>query len=342
MARLEAHRPITWHLLPGNHDEATTGGIWERIGALGVPANVKVLAAAEMGELAPGVALLPAPLLARHVTADPTAWMDAAATPDHPIRIGLAHGATLAFGSDPSGDGVISANRADTAGLAYLALGDWHGARQAGARAWYAGTPEPDQYPDNEPGFVLAVEVTGPRDVRVERIATAEFMWWRRRLEAGDTGAMERLRGEIAAAGPKADRVLLALTVNGTVSLAEDTRLRRELARLGAGLCVLEPDLAGLRLASEDFGATLADDVALSGVAKALAAVMASAASEAERETAAEALRRVAELGDSVPLGALVGERNTVAPQPASERGEVAGGAAAAASGQTLRGKAAA
>ena len=52
-----------------------------------------------------------------------------------------------------------SRDRAATARLDYLALGDWHGTRRIDARTWYSGTPEPDRFKANEPGNVLQVDI---------------------------------------------------------------------------------------------------------------------------------------------------------------------------------------
>ena len=37
LARLKAHPKLTWHLLPGNHDPARAGGVWEAIVGAGLP-----------------------------------------------------------------------------------------------------------------------------------------------------------------------------------------------------------------------------------------------------------------------------------------------------------------
>ena len=45
----------------------------------------------------------------------------------------------------------IPADRVETAGLAFLALGDWHGQLGIGPRTWYAGTPEAEAFRDAAP-----------------------------------------------------------------------------------------------------------------------------------------------------------------------------------------------
>ena len=86
-------------------------------------------------------------LTRRHALGDPTESMDGLGTPEGAIRIGLAHGSVTSFGSDPDAThNLIAHDRADRADLAYLALGDWHGAQQVGPRSAYSGTPEPDGF----------------------------------------------------------------------------------------------------------------------------------------------------------------------------------------------------
>ncbi len=153
--------PVTWVLLPGNHDPARVGGLWERIARIGVPDNVMVLNEAKPFALSPQAIILPAPLTSKNPGRDPTEWMDHAATPPGVLRIGLAHGSVHGFGSEGESSVPLARDRAARAGLAYLALGDWHGAKQIDARTWYSGTPEPDRFKENESGNILAVSVEG-------------------------------------------------------------------------------------------------------------------------------------------------------------------------------------
>jgi DNA repair exonuclease SbcCD nuclease subunit len=121
---------IKWHLLPGNHDYVRENGLWDRLGRLGLPANVHVYTnpgAVEIaGDAGTEVFLLPAPLRYRSNDDDLTAYMDSAPTPEGAIRIGMAHGSIQGFGSEGEAKNYIAPDRAEKAGLAYLALGDWH------------------------------------------------------------------------------------------------------------------------------------------------------------------------------------------------------------------------
>ncbi len=155
LQRLAANAHVQWHLLPGNHDPATPRGVWHRLAALQPAPHIHLHATPTPREIEPGVVLLPAPLFARASHEDPTRWMDDYTSPLGTIRIGLAHGSVHGFGSEGDAAVPIHQSRIDSARLAYLALGDWHGTKRITDRIWYAGTPEPDQFADNDPGNVL-------------------------------------------------------------------------------------------------------------------------------------------------------------------------------------------
>jgi DNA repair exonuclease SbcCD nuclease subunit len=304
MARLAKHGRLTWHLLPGNHDPLRAGGVWDRLARIGVPVNVVVHTIATPHTLDSSSILLPSPLSASASSNDPTAWMDAAETPPGALRIGLAHGSVRGFGSEAQAAQQIAPARAKTANLAYLALGDWHGAVSISDRVWYAGTPEPDRYPDNEPGFVLAVQVTGTgvsgdAPVTVERIPAAHYAWAERSIVIEQMADWDRFALELGEAGLNPgvapDRQLIKLAVRGAVSLAERSRIEASLIHLEDRLFHLEADLDGLHsLAAGDDHAALSDD-GVRSVALRLQA-MAEEGDEARRETAQRALRKLVRL----------------------------------------------
>lgn len=125
----------------GNHDSLGAEALWAEVAAR-APANLRLLDRAEPVEMAAGVWLLPAPLPRKFPGYDLTGWMTGAETPAGALRIGLAHGAVRSFDEeDARVDEVIPPDRAETARLDYLALGDWHGQMSLGPRTWYAGTP---------------------------------------------------------------------------------------------------------------------------------------------------------------------------------------------------------
>ncbi len=153
---------VQWHLLPGNHDPHRPEGVWDRVAQLGVPENIHLHLSPIPSTLDENAALLPAPLLRKSEFDDITAWMDAAPTPPGALRIGLAHGSVVNFGSGGEATNPIDPARAAKAHLDYLALGDWHRTLQVGPTTWYAGTPEPDRDGGQEQGTALLVDIAGP------------------------------------------------------------------------------------------------------------------------------------------------------------------------------------
>lgn len=273
LERMAEHTAVTWMLLPGNHDPARPGGVWDRVQRFGVPANIAVITTDAPVQLADGVALLPAPLTSKNPGRDPTEWMDSAATPAGALRIGLAHGSVQGFGSDGESSVLIARDRAVKAGLAYLALGDWHGLTRVADDTWYSGTPEPDRYPSNEPGYVLAVTIEAPGVITVDRVASAEFTWARTSAALRAGADLAVLESSLSALGPAPSRLLVKLSLSGSLSLSEHASLEQWKEMWSARLRHLDLDTSALavRPTDTDFE-TLSGDRALLDAARILAA----------------------------------------------------------------------
>ncbi len=221
LEQLRQEAGITWVLLPGNHDPARAGGLWERIARIGVPVNVVVLTESKPFALSPEAVLLPAPLTSKNPGRDPTEWMDHAETPAGALRIGLAHGSVQGFGSEGESNVLLARDRAARAGLAYLALGDWHGAKQIDARTWYSGTPEPDRFKDNAAGKVLSVSVDGSALPSAKLIDSAQFSWLQIAATVRSIADVQALERQLSAFPDASSRVLLQLTLSGALTLSE-------------------------------------------------------------------------------------------------------------------------
>jgi len=247
--RLRANQDVIWHMLPGNHDPARDDGVWQRLAAFGLPENVHVHAEPTVTEISPGVDLLAAPCSSHQMAADPTQWMDEAPRRDGAFRIGLAHGPVHGFGGEETPSGMIRPSRRESAGLDYLALGDWHGAKEIAPGVWYAGTPEPDQFPDNEPGFVLGVELEAPGALpKVERIEIAQYHWYRRKYEASDMMDAAAIIEDLKSLDGDPERCLLRVYVEGEISLSEDAALRAQLEELAPAFLHLDARLDKLSI----------------------------------------------------------------------------------------------
>lgn len=251
-----------WLMIPGNHDAALTESVWTRAQRLGaLPAHLHLaLQASTLDFPSLGFTALMAPLTQRHTYVDLTEWFDQAATAPGLLRIGVAHGSVqgiLAEGIDSANP--IGADRAAQARLDYLALGDWHGCRQIDARAWYSGTPEPDRFRGNEPGYALLVEIDAPgAEPRVTRLATGRFDWqsWEQTVSvASDVDEF------IARLANVCGSDVLSLRVAGQIDLAGLQRLRAALSHAEAKARSVQVDLGALRLlpTAADIAALKAD-----------------------------------------------------------------------------------
>lgn len=275
LEHMRAESDIAFLLLPGNHDPARAGGIWERVARLGVPANVTVLDAACAHVLGPECVVLPAPLTSKSPGRDPTEWMASAQSAPGQIRIGLAHGSIQGFSSDGDSSVSIAPDRAARAGLAYLALGDWHGTTRVDPRTWYSGTPEPDRFPDNDPGNVLAVTIAaaGAPPV-VTSLRSAQFTWVKREAMLADAADIAALEAALSGLAPSLTSVLLRLRLNGSLTLAGEAALRQWQETLEGRLRHLELDDTALIVrANADDLAIAGEDGALRDAAGALAAI---------------------------------------------------------------------
>ena len=220
LERMGGERDVQWLLLPGNHDPARTGGLWERIARIGLPGNVVALITPEPYPLGQQAVVLPAPLASKNPGRDPTLWMDQAVSAPGIQRIGLAHGSVQGFDSEGESSVMIARDRARSAGLGYLALGDWHGMKSIDPRTWYSGTPEPDRFPDNEPGFVLSVTLEGDTAPKVEKVKSAAFIWAKGAATIHALQDLYPLEQAIARYHDAPARLLLRLTLSGGLSLA--------------------------------------------------------------------------------------------------------------------------
>lgn len=222
--RMRSADAVVWWLLPGNHDPAEPHGLWDRLRAIGLPDNVRPLTEAKPVSPAHHVALMPAPWMSKAPGRDLTAGFNTTSTPPDTLRIGLAHGGTSGFFDQSPQSAAIAGNRATSAGLDYLALGDWHGEQKVNERTWYSGTPEPDRFPRNEPGSVLVVELAQGAPPIVKPVKTAHYTWTRDKLDCQDgVDPCVEAMALFDAAGPR-HRRLSRLELHGALRL--DIRMR--------------------------------------------------------------------------------------------------------------------
>lgn len=292
VARMARFSSISWFIIPGNHDPHRPDAVWDRLTREGLPSNVHPLLTPAPREATPGVVILPAPLLRKSETNDLTAWWEEAASEPGAIRLGLAHGTITGFSSQQEASNPIDPGRARSAGLAYMALGDWHRTLQVSERVWYAGTPEPDRTGSQQIGKALLVDIDGPQaPPRVSEIVTGHYRWEQRQVRLEDQPGVADLDATLRAM-PDTFRTLLRLDVSGALALGARADLQSRLASLEASFFHLESNLDGLaaRPSAEDFDAIDFDGV----LRKAAESLKARAASQTltahERKIAEDAL----------------------------------------------------
>lgn len=220
---------LQWWILPGNHDSLSAEALWGRVRAES-PHNVRLIDAPEPIEITPNAVLLPAPVPSKSPGRDLTDWMPDCSTSEGRLRIGLAHGGILTFGSEDDGAETIPVDRATTARLDYLALGDWHGFNRIDDRTFYSGSPEGDRFKHQGHAVCLAVTIPdrgAKPDVR--RIETGRFCWSEipLRLTPQQDDVRDAFDAVLPANGDARRNTLLRLCASGWVQLSQSIQMDR-------------------------------------------------------------------------------------------------------------------
>src|SRR5258705_11924583 len=162
--------PVPVYLLPGNHDPLDAASVYRSaVFRDAAPDHVRVLDDARPREVAPGVELVGAPWLSRRPAQNPALAALAELGPPGPLRIFAAHGGIDALTPDRRDASLLPLAPIEQAiaqgRIHYAALGDRHSLTRVDAtgRIWYAGTPEPTDFDEREPGFALVVELDRDR-----------------------------------------------------------------------------------------------------------------------------------------------------------------------------------
>lgn len=290
LAEMRHHAPLRWVILPGNHDSLQATHLWSTLRTEAAD-NVMLAVDATPIDLAPGVVLLPSPCTTRRPGRDLSEWMDSAVTSEGTTRIGLAHGAVQSFSESGKGLDVIAPDRAQRAGLSYLALGDWHGSVEINARTRYSGTPEPDRFKHDRPGVALLVSIESTlAQPEVTPLETSAFSWRTLVLELLDTddavARMEAILPELRLRR----HALVSLATEGRARLASRATLAAAIERSRPDFAFLEYDEKALRTECEAGDLNVIDHAgALREAADALLTEAGDAALSAEQRAIAQA-----------------------------------------------------
>jgi DNA repair exonuclease SbcCD nuclease subunit len=271
--QLISESPVPIVLLPGNHDADMPGGVWDRVCELSNwPAHVHVLRASQSEHALVlhehNVVICGAALSSRHAAPqlrELFARQLSAAVPAHYIKLGLAHGGVLGVLPDTvSISNPIAADTAQSLGLDYLALGDWHGTLQVNDRTAYAGTPEPDRFRNNERGQVLLVDLEAHQLPIIKAIKSAAFDWQSHHLTLQSTDdalsaikalaqSLQEPRSMAAEQSAAAlRRIVLQLEISGSIDHAAQQAMLREIQALEAKVHALSLDMSDLSIRASD------------------------------------------------------------------------------------------
>ena len=230
-------------VIPGNHDHGGPLGPWEqdyfKREQASLAPNLRILLSCEPVELEDAV-LLPCPLLRRHESSDLTAWLRSIEKDMAPYgtkaRVAIAHGSVQSFSAsvddDEEGGGApnqLDLDRLDDASFDYIALGDWHGTKQVGNKAWYSGTPEMDRFPkgdDYAGGHVLAVKASRGELPVVDAIKTSRLGWHALAHHFTDDDGLGQLEEQMRSlVGVRVGEDLVQLTLSGSLGMAATKQL---------------------------------------------------------------------------------------------------------------------
>ena len=296
LATMAVAEDIQWWIIPGNHDSLAAEALWDLVRAQS-PDNVHPCHVAEPVEIAPGAMLLPSPVPSRFPGRDATEWMPGCRTPEGSLRIGLAHGGVVTFGSEDEGAETIPPDRAASADLDYLALGDWHGCLRVGERTFYSGSPERDRFKHPGRGVCLALTIPGPGAVpEVSEIETGRFDWHDIPLPlTPEQDAADALADVLPEDGSGRRDTLVRVRASGWARLPQ----RMELARAAEDVA---PEFGYFELHDAELATECSpddlDDIARGGALRMAAAALYGVAEDTaisaeDRAVAAAALRRL-------------------------------------------------
>jgi DNA repair exonuclease SbcCD nuclease subunit len=242
--------PVLSIVIPGNHDPLTEGSVWNKeefAGRLAGLPNVHLALTCEPIELPQARTIIfPCPATSKSCPEDLSAWIPPASRGGECYRIGLAHGIWQGYDGGQYFKNFIAAQRAESSGLDYLALGDLHSYTLADhpaarVRSYYSGTPECTAVDEERPSHVLLVNISRPgeepsvKPVRVGRVRPVKLS-----VAVTPGNGLGAIQARIATINNPAD-VLLSLKVSGTLA-------PQELEEFDLWINKILPDFMGIEL----------------------------------------------------------------------------------------------
>lgn len=251
--------PIVW--LPGNHDHAGPGSVYQRPAFEALPEHIHLFRTWEPATVRLGP-------LAVHARAPQTRK-----EPLHPleglerdleaaVNVAMAHG-TLAIPEkhDPA-DYQIEAREVAESGMDYVALGHWHtafDASQGEVTAWYPGAPETTDFAEGDrSGQVLLVTLGRGRKPKVEPRRVGRYRWHLVEADLAVHPPLEGLR-ELLRPYAAADRIV-RLRLGGLLEPGRTVDPLEIHERLGEAFGFLEVVVGRVTVRPEDVEGLFAPD----------------------------------------------------------------------------------
>lgn len=292
------------YLLPGNHDPLDGASVFRSAAfRAAVPDHVEVLDD-DRPRTVPGVPaeVVGAPWRSKAPTRDLAAAAVEGLLPaaSDCVRVLVAHGAVDA-GVAPDRDATATIRATalqeavDDGRIDYVALGDRHSTWQVPGhdRLWYAGSPEPTRFTEDDPGNVLLVEVepgAAPRTTAL-RVGCWRFLAIEEQLR--DLESVERLDATLRGVEDRACTIVRC-KLSGVLSLAARARLDEVIERHRHAFACLELPDQHTRLLTEPDEADL-EALDLRGYARDALDELRRAESPAAAEALAQLYRLVRE-----------------------------------------------
>ncbi len=295
-AVLRRHPSIPIHAIPGNHDLAGPGSVWNRDAVNGMD-HFHLHRTFDPVDLAEGVVLHPFPVRSIHGREDVLEDLPDLA-PDGRIHVGLAHGHLKGEIFDDHEAGVtlpLDRRHVARSGLDFLALGHWHGLRRisdadGAVRIAYSGTHEQTHWREKKAGYVLLVEIAekgSPPEIKALR--SGSLSWGRALFRFEEDRNLDRLRRSLD------DRTedIVHVRLEGELAFSLEADLEKLSRDERARRVAFFVDRRDLRIAPDEAdlpeGADL--DPALRVVQRRLVEEIDAAADAPHRETLLEAAR---------------------------------------------------
>ncbi len=217
---------VTFYLLPGNHDPLDPSSVFRsRTFTDNCPAHVVVLDTPGTLPIADGVELVAAPWFSKRPLTDLVAEVVRELPADGTVRIAVGHGCVDTLSPDKAIPVLVSLAVAEAAiaegRVHYIALGDRHSRTDVGntGRIWYSGAPEPTAYVEDDPGFVLVVDVDADH-VEVAQRSTATWKFEEVQADLASRADIDELFRHLDDLDGK-DRSIVKLALVGQLSLAD-------------------------------------------------------------------------------------------------------------------------